>query len=560
MINVTCQNCSTTILVPSTLQGRAGLCFACGAALAVPMLAEGSDQVDLRFEKGVLVAGRYTIDEPVGEGGMGVVYRAHDELVDEEVALKFLNPQMLRTQKGQRMFIQEAQIARRLRHENIVAVHDVSTTTEGVMYLSMEFLRGRSLRAMLRQHRKMRQPVDVRLAVAITAQTLKALEYAHRTVIHRDIKPENIMLLPGERVKVLDFGLAKAVTEVEDTVAAGEKKKRVVGTLAYASPEQHRHAAIDLRTDIYSTGLVFRELLTLRTPMEEPVDVDRVRSDVAPGLLDVLSKALEPNREERWQSARSFYERLLQVFEDSYRRISVPSGVYAASDVEVSTEDMVFLEGGSFLMGSNEAREETPEFEAFVEPFYMDRSPVTVRQYRRFLESTGHPEPKYWRVPELNGDDQPVVGVTWKDAVAFAAWAGKELPTEAQWEFAARGKENRRYPWGPVEPDTTRCNFGDYLGMPSMVSMHEAGSTPEGILDLAGNVYEWTLDGYLPYKPGRRDPAASAHAPRRVARGGSWHSDPPDLRCSHRKGLFPDMQLTTVGFRCVVLASHAKRA
>ena len=151
MINVSCQNCSTTISVPSTLQGRSGICFACGAPLTVPVQPEGAAKVDLRFERGTSVAGRYTIEEQVGEGGMGVVYRAHDELVDEEVALKFLNPQMLRTQKGQRMFIQEAQIARRLRHENIVAVHDVSTTTEGIMYLSMEFLRGRSVRAMLRQ-------------------------------------------------------------------------------------------------------------------------------------------------------------------------------------------------------------------------------------------------------------------------------------------------------------------------------------------------------------------------------------------------------------------------
>jgi formylglycine-generating enzyme required for sulfatase activity/tRNA A-37 threonylcarbamoyl transferase component Bud32 len=556
MIKVTCAHCGISILVPSTVQGRVGICFGCGARIQVPRAANPEEIMNITFQEGDRISDRYVIGKAIGSGGMGVVYDAHDELVDEVVALKFMNPRMLRTQRGQKLFIQEAQVARRLRHENIVAVHDVSSTTEGILYLSMEYIRGQSLRKFLRRHRKERRLVPVRLVVTLTSQILAALEYAHRTVIHRDIKPENVMLLPGEHVKVLDFGLAKAVDEeavapVEDP----EKRQRVIGTLAYAAPEQRRHRPIDLRADLHSVGTVMHEMFTLRTPMDEPATVSQVRSDVSPSLLAVLDKAVQEEKEARWQSAAEFRAALEGAFEGSYRRVAVPNRV-ARTEQEVSTEGMVYLEGGSFLMGNDEVPDEAPEFEAFVEPFYMDAHPVTVGEYAAYLKATDAPEPKFWRVPELNGQDQPVVGVSWNEACEYAAWAGKQLPTEAQWEFAARGRGNRRYPWGHLDPDSTRCNFGDYLGMPSIVSMHEGGMTPEGIQDLAGNVYEWTEDAFEPYRH-RQQGGGESDSPRRVVRGGSWHSGPLELVCSHRKGLFPESRLTTVGFRCVVPARTA---
>lgn len=553
MIKVTCAHCGISILVPSTVQGRTGICFGCGARIQVPRSANPEEILNITFKEGDRVSDRYVIGQPIGSGGMGVVYEAHDELVDEVVALKFMNPRMLRTQRGQKLFIQEAQVARRLRHENIVAVHDVSSTTEGILYLSMEFIRGQSLRKFLRRHRKERRLVDVRLVVSLTSQILAALEYAHRTVIHRDMKPENVMLLPGERVKVLDFGLAKAVDEEAqepERPTSPDGRPRVIGTLAYSAPEQRKHRPIDLRADLYSVGLVMREMLTLRTPMDEPAAVPEVRSDVSPSLMAVLDKALQEEKEARWQSALEFRQALESAFDSSYRRLAVPN-IISKREREVSTEGMVYFEGGSFLMGNNDVPEEAPEFEATVEPFYMDIHPVTVGQYAEYLKATGAPEPKFWRVPELNGTDQPVVGVSWSEACEYAAWAGKQLPTEAQWEFAARGRENRKYPWGHLEPDSTRCNFGDYLGMPSIVSMHEGGMSPDGIQDLAGNVYEWTLDAFAPYRQRHQNPEES---PRRVVRGGSWHSGPEEVLCTHRKGLFPESRLTTVGFRCVLPA------
>lgn len=553
MITVKCDNCGMEIAVPESVQGRRGMCFGCGATLIVPGEMIDASKLTLDFERGVRISDRYLIEWPVGKGGMGVVYRAEDTLLDEAVALKFMDPRLLRSQRGQKLFITEAQVARRLRHENIVAVHDVASTPEGIMYLSMEFLAGKSLRSHLREHRRERRLVDVRLAVSIMSQVLAALDYAHRYVVHRDIKPENIMLLPGEQVKVLDFGLAKAVDVQEE----GEQKtKRVVGTEAYAAPEQKRQLEIDGRCDIYAAGLILHELFTLRTPIDEQVTVAQVRSDVSPSLFEVLDKALREERGDRWQDAGAFRKALLSAFDASYRAVEVAE-VQVGEKRTVSTEGMVYLEGGSFLMGNASPPQCAPEFEAEVEPFYMDKHPVTREQYAAYLEATGAAPPKFWNEPELSGADQPVVGVTWAEANAYAAWAGKQLPSEAQWEFAARGKENRRYPWGTQELDPMRCNYGDNLNTPSIVTMHDDGATPEGLLDMAGNVYEWTRDPYAPYDPRLRGKARPSKEPRKAARGGSWNSKPEELRTWQRAGFFPETQSKTIGFRCVVAAEHA---
>ena len=559
MIQVTCSNCNIRILVPDTVQGRQGICFGCGARLKVPSSSKPLQDADLAFSKGDRISDRYIIQQPLGKGGMGVVYRAYDTLVGEEVALKFMKPILVRTQKGHKNFIQEAQIARRLRHENIVAVHDVSWTPEGILYLSMEFLKGHSLRSLLRKHRQDRRFMDVRLGIKLTEQTLAALEYAHRTVIHRDLKPENIMVLSGERVKVLDFGLAKAIDEaLIARPRRGMKPGRSVGTWAYAAPEQQKRQSVDFRADIYSVGLILYELFTLRTPIDEHVQVDKARNDVSPSLLAVVERAMQTDVEMRWQSAAEFRDGLLEAFKYSYETVCV-STAGSAAGVQVSTENMVYLEGGSFLMGCDDVGDEAPEFETYAEPFYIDKFPVTVKEYAAFVEATGHPVPKFWHNPQYNGPDQPVVGVTWSDANAYAAWIGKQLATEAQWEFAARGTQNRKYPWGRLEPDTTRCNFDGYLGMPSIVTMHEAGMTPDGIHDMAGNVYEWTCEAFLPYDARRNNANAQADVPLRAVRGGCWDSTAKEVRCTHRKGLFPESQLATVGLRCVIPARHAPR-
>lgn len=516
----------------------------------------GGGRGALEFQPGDRVAERYEVRHRIGQGGMGVVYLAQDTLLGEEVALKFMRPELLRTEKARRLFLQEALVTRRLRHEHIVAVHDVSLARGGVLYISMEHAAGDPLRSILRRHRTERRLIDVRFAVSVAAQMLAGLEYAHRYVIHRDIKPENVIIGANERVKLLDFGLAKAVEEdMAATGAATEgerrEKRRVVGTLLYAAPEQSRFQPLDHRVDVYATGLVLRELLALRTPSEPLEKMGQVRRDVSPSVMRVLEKALAEDRDARWQTAGAFRRALEEAYEESYRPPASPTGARASAG-EASTEGMAWFSGGRFLMGNSGVREESPEEEVEVAPFWMDRHPVTVAEYRVYLEATGAPPPRYWNDADCNGAEQPVVGVSWHEAAAYARWAGKSLPTEAQWEFAARGRENRRHPWGNLSPDSTRCNFGEHIGGTSMVTLYEDGRTPEGLYDMAGNVFEWTLDPFAPYEQIRKQPEAAAKTPRRAARGGCWRSGPGELTTTARRGFFPETQSRALGFRCVL--------
>ncbi|MFP6615370.1 MAG: bifunctional serine/threonine-protein kinase/formylglycine-generating enzyme family protein, partial [Candidatus Hydrogenedentota bacterium] len=405
------------------------------------------------------------------------------------------------------------------------------------------------------KYRNLKRPLEVRLAIRIILQILEGLEYAHKTVIHRDLKPENVMLMPGEKIKVLDFGLAIAIEDEGDNQdPAPGKRKRMIGTAVYASPEQRRRQSIDRRSDVYTVGLMLKEVLTLRTPIDEQIEVMRARKDVAPSIVQILNRATMTQKERRYQSAAEFRNELEAAYNESYKNSEVAE-ITNTSGKTIDTRNMVFIEGGSFIMGSNDVPEESPQHEAFVEPFYIDKYPVTFEEYAEFINDTDHNKTKYWEDPELNGPRQPASGITFADALAYAKWIGKQLPSERQWECAARGKEDRKYPWGSLEPDTTLCNYGDYLGMPSIVTMHDSGQTPEGVFDLAGNVFEWTIDSFVPYNP-KGGPSSQNSEPRRVVRGGSWHSDPLELTATCRKGLFPETQLTTVGFRCVIPASR----
>lgn len=553
MIRVTCGQCGLQVMAPEAVAGRRGTCFGCGAMVVVPTEHVAQSARDVVLEPGQRISDRYVISQPVGRGGMGTVYVAEDTLLDEQVALKFLHPHLLQTQRGVQLFIREAQVARRLRHDQIVATHDVGRTPEGILYLSMEMLPGHSLRKYLNKFRLDKQAMPVRLAVGLTNQILDALDYAHQYIVHRDLKPENVVIMPGEKLKVLDFGLAKAIDEEEvpGAVQGSGSNRRIVGTEAYAAPEQKRHGEVDALADVYAVGVMLHEMLTLRSPREPFVEVEAVRTDVSPTIIAITEKARREHKHERWSSAAAFRTALMDAYSEAYTKVH---SAKTASDREqqASTDGMVLLEGGAFLMGDNESPSSSPEFEAQVGAFYMDTYPVTVAQYRRYLEATDTPPPKFWGAPGFEGGDQPVAGVTWEEAAAYAHWEGKRLPTEAEWEFAARGRANRKYPWGHEAPDKNRANYGDYLSMPSFVNMHEEGATPEGICDLAGNVAEWTSDWFQTYSQQRRGDVPVE--PRRTVRGGAWDSRPEALRCTARQGVFPEAQLPTVGFRCVVSA------
>ncbi len=222
-----------------------------------------------------------------------------------------------------------------------------------------------------------------------------------------------------------------------------------------------------------------------------------------------------------------------------------------------ATVPMILIPAGPFTMGSDEFDMEAPPHLVEVPAFQIDRYPVTVAAYTEFVDATGHPAPEEWQGgPPRDRLDHPVDRVSWFDAEAFAAWAGKRLPTEAEWEKAARGTDARRWPWGN-RFEESRCDVWDHALILEIttvsVDRHPDGASPYGVEQMGGNVEEWVRDVFRPY-PGSRHVSASADGDFRVLRGGSWFFTQEHARCAYRKPARPDFtgwsQAGGPGFRC----------
>jgi formylglycine-generating enzyme required for sulfatase activity len=238
----------------------------------------------------------------------------------------------------------------------------------------------------------------------------------------------------------------------------------------------------------------------------------------------------------------------------------------------------VTIPAGEFLMGAQKNdpskpnydpeadSDEAPVHRVSLDAYRIGRYPVTVGEYLRFVEAEGYrneglwtqggfgewPTPGGWE-EQLEHLTRPVVGVSCCEAAAYAAWKGCRLPTEAEWERAARGSEGRRYPWGDDKPDPSRLNDGESgIGCPTPVGVYTRGATPEGIADLAGNVWEWCTDWFGKYpKTGVKDPKGPSSGSGRVLRGGAWLADPGGCRAACRGGFDPLGRIVNIGFRVV---------
>jgi formylglycine-generating enzyme required for sulfatase activity/TolB-like protein len=505
------------------------------------------------------LAGRYTLVRELGRGGMATVYLGTDLKLGRQVAIKLLAP-ATRAYLGSDRFQREVLLAAQLSHPHIVPLFEADEA-DGLLFYVMEYVDGESLRQRLSRH----GPLSVDDAVRIAAEVGDALQYAHENgVIHRDVKPENILLSRGHAL-VTDFGIAKLMEERGSSEGSPLTGAGIaVGTAAYMSPEQASgDKRIDPRSDVYALAAVLYEMLAGEAPFTGPSaqaiaarvinDLPRPIRTVRPGLPvhieRALARGLAKAPADRPRTARAFVDALAtpaperRVSARQVRWIATACGaailgwvVWRGSRVH-PPPGMVLVPAGLYPVGGGGApwRDSTT---IQLDAFFVDSTEVSVAAYRRYLDSTRAVPP--WTQP--SPDPWPVTGVLWSEAAAYCAWRqrGGRLPTEDEWEAAARGPHGYRYPWGDRwEPG--RANAGSLRDSFAPTGASSLGRSWVGGVDLIGNAWEWTAAAALDARG----------QPGHVIKGGAFDTPPENATATYR-AVFPDRRdwLGHTGFRC----------
>jgi serine/threonine protein kinase/beta-lactam-binding protein with PASTA domain len=293
---------------------------------------------------GLTLSGRYELLARVGGGGMALVYKARDLLLNRLVAVKVLRQQFTNDEDFVKRFRREAQAAASLSHPNIVSIYDVGQV-EDTHYIVMEFIDGANLNEIIRD----RAPLQTEEAVKYTAQICDALEHAHHNqIIHRDIKPHNIMIGNNGRVKVTDFGIARAVTSSTITQTGS-----VVGSVHYFSPEHAKGVATGEKSDLYSLGIVLYQMLTGKLPFlgESPISVAlkhlqepferprKVNPHIPQSVENIILKAMRKNPQERYQSAREMHQDLETCLQPN--RLNEPLALFVSDEDDLADRTRV---------------------------------------------------------------------------------------------------------------------------------------------------------------------------------------------------------------------------
>jgi formylglycine-generating enzyme required for sulfatase activity len=328
------------------------------------------------------------------------------------------------------------------------------------------------------------------------------------------------------------------------------------GLKAWACAEEHYNTSLELDAKSSVAGLakqrgrkakVWRLLDEGKQAINEP-NAPTKQVAQAEETLDIANKlGLDDEQQALYQQLQ---EKIQQRHKGSHKK------TVAGPHQEQS---MVLVPAGEFTMGSSTGDlDERPVRQVYVDAFYIDKHQMSVGKYGTFLEATFHEAPEDWDVMNKPvHQKRPVINVHWVDADAYCKWAGKRLPTEAEWEKAARGTDGRIYPWGNELPTDFHANMKKEIWnnhvVLTPVGMFEGGKSPYGIYDMAGNVWEWVGDWYSPdyYKTGPlRNPPGPSTGEYKVIRGGSWGSSPKDLRSADRESRLPSFGGLGTGFRC----------
>ncbi|MCP4643333.1 MAG: protein kinase [bacterium] len=421
-------------------------CGRCGALLSD---ARSSDRLKApqsgrrnttSLRRGQVVAGRYKVLDMIGRGGMGAIYLVQDNTLHERVALKTLLPQFAQDKMVVERFYNEARIARQLSHPNIVRVHDIGVADE-VMYISMEHLKGRSLRNLLDQLPPGgRMPVKTTLSVI--DQLCAGLEYAHDFTIHRDIKPENVMVMEDGSVKLMDFGISKLMTNTKMTSTSV-----VMGTPHYMSPEQLKDSSnVDVRADVYSVGVMLYEILAGNLPTGVPKPASQIMQDVPPALDPIVVKCLEPDPIDRYQTVTDLREALRPVREvlEKGTSLSMAAAGQGAEDgvgwgrpiLGVVLAAVVALVSGVGLWQLHQRREALVQTARHASDRAQDPAAAQARQLRQLMEDVGQARAEAEGAAQEHPERQDALAAAVR--AHDAADAAAAAQTEDAWEQAQR--------------------------------------------------------------------------------------------------------------------------
>jgi serine/threonine protein kinase len=579
--------------------------------------------------------GAYKILALLAAGGMGVVYRARDERLLRDVAIKLLPPEFTADRGRVRRFAREARAASALNHPNIITIHEIGEApAEGgsAHYIVTEYVEGETLRERLAGAPQQR--IEAPEAIDIALQVAAALSAAHqRGIAHRDIKPENVMVRLDGIVKVLDFGLAKLTetpdpaptsgidTQAPPLVSAAETDSgAVMGTARYMSPEQARGEKVDARSDVFSLGVMLYELVAGRAPFAGATTSEMIaailRDDPPPltthtpeaprELGKIVSRALCKDPEGRYQTANDLLHDLdllkqemrigilgLQIADSSNHdaRVKSPNARPKTSSLSIRNRaalvvlliaaiipsslrpsnerlhrehgvetpspapqyklfprltenlgsgvvlEMAQLPGGEYEMGSNlgEGEEdESPKHKVKVDSFALGICEVTQGQWKAVMGSGDNPS-------HFSGNDNlPVDNVSWALAQDFikalqqkTGQQGYRLPTEKEWEYAARAGSNGKWSFDDGKGELPYYAWYSKNAANRTQPVGKKNPNNWGLFDMQGNVMELCQDWYDEdaYKPGRRNPAPRKY---HVLRGGCIVCAESECRVSFR--------------------------
>ncbi|CAK0755855.1 eukaryotic-like serine/threonine-protein kinase [Gammaproteobacteria bacterium] len=519
---------------------------------------------------------RYTDWHPIGEGASAVVFKVFDQELQRLVAIKLLKHECAEHPDFMESLRQEVRISHDIYHRDICPIYEIyrgpcpheMSSAQGVCIgIVMELIDGGcELKKWIKDNsNQLRDTASERLD--LLRKVAAALVTAHAHIVHRDLKPANILLRQGNvgQPVIMDLGIA---------LLGAQDRGQVAGTPRYMAPEQFTEPTrVDQRTDLFALGVMAYEMFTGKTPPTSLWDVMRTgkpprprREDIPrpssycaglpPSLDEIIIRLMAYEPEDRPGSAAE----VLQLLE------SVPAPPWPLSvDTDGVALEWISVPGGRYFIGASPSdrsanENEKPRREIEISPFQMTACPITNRNYRDFLQRTNHRRPPFLETMGLGHDDHPVVGVSWDDARDFARWVGGDLPSEAQWEYAARSRQRVAqgsvYPWGSDPPTAVFANIGTGARVTSAVTAYPLGRNALGFYDLCGNVWEWCLDVwsgkyYDSLSKGVRDPVNSEPGEERTLRGGSYDSLPSQGRCTARFYAPKGSQWPAVGFRVV---------